>query len=42
MKASEKKMKKLFSKKYSIIPFEEGLKRTIDWHKKRDNLKLIF
>lgn len=42
MKASEIKMKKLFSKKYTIISFDEGLKRTIDWHKKRDNLKLIF
>ena len=42
MKASEKKMKNLFTKKISIIPFDEGLKRTINWHKKRDNLKLIF
>ena len=42
MKASVKKMKYLLSNNKKLISFEEGLKRTINWHRKKDKIFSIF
>ncbi|WP_440915350.1 NAD-dependent epimerase/dehydratase family protein [Candidatus Pelagibacter sp.] len=42
MKASVKKMKGLLSKNSKLISFEEGLIRTINWHKEKEKLSKIF
>lgn len=42
MKASVKKMKSLLSKNSKLISFEEGLIKTINWHKEKEKLATIF
>jgi len=42
MKASIKKMKKILHNKKKIFSFEEGLERTVNWHKERNKLFSAF
>ena len=42
MKASVGKMKSLLQNKQKLISFEEGLTKTINWHKEKEKLSEIF